>query len=93
MFQFIKLAKLVWFYFYYKIVHFQHEKMGKKVVLPPNKSKQGAFLFQAVIGYISSNHGSCYIKKTRAQVARTSNALLIAIFVKAIVVAIFAGNM
>ena len=28
------------------------------------KLKQGAFfLFQAVIGYISSNHGTCYIKK------------------------------
>jgi len=36
--------------------------MGRKVVLPANKSKQDAFFpFQAAIGYISSNHGVCYI--------------------------------
>ena len=31
------------------------------------------FLFQAVIGYISSNHGVCHIKKTRAQVPTVSS--------------------
>ena len=33
------------FYFKYKIIHFQTANMGKKVLLPPNKSKQGAFFF------------------------------------------------
>ena len=35
------------------------KKKGKEGVLLQNKSKQGAFfLFQAVIGYISFNHGT-----------------------------------
>ena len=51
------------FTFKYKIIHFQSKNLTEKVVLPPNKSKQSAFfLFQAVIGYISSNHGTCYVK-------------------------------
>ena len=38
-----------------------------------NRSTQALFfLFQAVIGYISSNHGMCYIKKTRAQASSAS---------------------
>ena len=66
MFQFIKLANLRRFHFWYKSFHFQSENTGKKVVLSPNKSKKGTFLLQSVIGYISSNHGTCHIKKTRA---------------------------
>ena len=47
-FQFIKLANLLWLFFEYKIIHFQSEDMGKTVVLLPNKSKQGAFFFSKV---------------------------------------------
>ena len=47
----------------YKFIHFQSENTEEKVVLPPNKSKRSAFFsFPAVIGYISSNHGTCYVK-------------------------------
>ena len=52
MFHFIELTNLLWFYFSYKIIHFQSENTGKKLDLPLNKSKQGFFLFQAVIGYL-----------------------------------------
>ena len=37
MFQFIKLADFLWFYLESKIIHFQSENRGKKVVLRPNK--------------------------------------------------------
>ena len=64
LFQFHKLANPLWFYSEYKFIHFQSENTEEKVVLPPNKSKRSAFFFffQAVIGYISSNHGTCYVK-------------------------------
>ena len=39
-----KLANLLWFYFLYKIIDFQNENTGKKVVLL-NKSEQGDFFF------------------------------------------------
>ena len=42
---FIKLANLRWFYFQYKIIHFQSENTGKKVALLPIKLKQGPFFF------------------------------------------------
>ena len=69
-FQFIKLASFL-FFFYTKLSilklkrkHGKHscaELCGKKW---QNKSEKGAFfLFQAVFGYISSNHNTCYMKE------------------------------
>ena len=45
LFQFNKLANLLWFYSEYKFIHFQSENTEEKVVLPPNKSKRSAFFF------------------------------------------------
>ena len=50
MFQFIKLAKILFFGFtfkLYKIIHFQSQNMGEKVVLPPNKLKHFLFFSKA----------------------------------------------
>ena len=47
-----------------KLIHFQSENSKnakKKGFLPPNPSGR-FFLFLAVIGFFSSNHGACYIK-------------------------------
>ena len=72
-FQFIKLANPLWFYFYYKIIHFQSENTGKKVILPPNKSKQGSFLFPSCDWLYFFQSRRVSYKKTRAQVLTTSS--------------------
>lgn len=70
-FQFIKLADFLLFYLESKI---KSENRGKTVVLPPNKSKDGIFLFQAMIGYINFFQSwHVLYEKNRAQVPRVSS--------------------
>ena len=60
MFQFLKLVNLLIQYY-----PFSKGKNGKESPFAAEHIQAGRFLlFQAMIGYISSNHGACYIKQT-----------------------------
>ena len=76
-FRFINFKKLLWFYFFYKIIHFQSENT-QKFLLPGNELKQGAFFsFQAVIGYVSPSQKMCKTKPRQPAAWNAWNVLLI----------------